>query len=529
MHLSAYEIILPLTNGEGKEIQDLSLLVNGLYGSVDVVAHQEVELLFSGDFDAVPKSLLARLISRGHLTEKTQDEERKDLQLLGRIYRLLISRIETAICILPTYDCNFRCPYCFERHRLKNGKEWLCGTISTEMIDAVFNAIQNERDKGHLVIHCTLYGGEPLLKENIQVVRYIGDKCRDMGLKMNAITNGYDLDEYIDLLDQYPFQQLQITVDGVSDINNALRVHRDGCGSYDKIMSNIELALEHGIDVHMRVNVGQNNIHGMKDLVEDLRNRGFVDKEEQRENSVNEGKSSERGKFSYYFKAVEYDEPENSVTEQEIMQELLDMGFSAEEAIARESQYFLPSDVFRSQISKKVLPPIMTAFCGSEMNSVIVDPYGKLFPCWDQVAKEDASIGFLDKESGRFIWDFEKARWLTRTSDLIQKCADCPYAFICRGGCASRAMAKNGSFFREYCGEIKEIFSFIAPRLAGEVYERTGDKELSLSWFEPLSLLSQEDRNIIMNTGSQKEILGILQKYGIPDMIKSCGNIESEC
>ena len=90
-------------------------------------------------------------------------------------------------------------------------------------------------------------------------------------------------------------------------------------------------------------------------------------------------------------------------------------------------------------------------------------------------------------------------------------------------------MAKHGSYFREYCGEVKEIFSFIAPRIAGEVYERTGDKELSLSWLEPLSKLNQEDRNVIMNTRSQKEIMNILQNNGILDMIRPYVNNENSC
>ena len=56
-------------------------------------------------------------------------------------------------------------------------------------------------------------------------------------------------------------------------------------------MENIKLALDHGIEISMRVNVNKTNISGIKTLIDELKPRGLT----------------EYKNFSYYFKsAFEY-------------------------------------------------------------------------------------------------------------------------------------------------------------------------------------------------------------------------------
>lgn len=107
-----------------------------------------------------------------------------------------------------------------------------------------------------------------------------------------------------------------------------------------------------------------------------------------------------------------------------------------------------------------------------------------------------------------------------RTVDLMESCSACPYAFICRGGCAAHAMNLHGSYFREYCGEFREMFDFIASHVVGAYWNKTHREELSLTLKEPLSRLTAIQRKNIMDTGSKKEILDILKTAGIFDTLK---------
>ena len=108
----------------------------------------------------------------------------------------------------------------------------------------------------------------------------------------------------------------------------------------------------------------------------------------------------------------------------------------------------------------------------AEMGMLVVDPFGKVFSCWDVVGKDDQATGYIQPGMSRFLWNFNKAKWRTRTVDLIPACQSCPYAFICRGGCASRSSNAYSDYFREFCGEIREVFAFTASRLAGQEWEK---------------------------------------------------------
>ncbi len=502
MRTSTYEIVLPLIGADGGEIKGKALLVNGLCGAFDVVKKEEAEKVAAGDLAGLSPALRERLLLRGHLTEKSEAEEIADLKMLGRIYRLLPARSGVGLVIMPTYDCNFRCPYCYESHRLKNGQEWLSCTMSQEMIGAVFAALEKYKEKGYTLGECTLYGGEPFLARNIDVVREIAGHSKALGLALGAVTNGYDLENYLDLLEEFNFKSLQLTVDGVGAVNDRRRIHKDGVPTYDRILQNAKLALGRGISISLRVNVGRENISDIGALVEDLRGRGFME-------------TDGSAVFSYYFKATDDDRnPENNVSEQDIIDELMKNGFSALEAIELNSAYSAPADALRQLFQKKIMPMVSTAYCGAEQGALVVDPFGRIYPCWDTVAVEDAAVGFTDSQSGRFLMNFAKAKWRTRTADLMPSCEACPYVFVCRGGCAARAFVEHGSYFRESCGKIKDIFAFVAPRIAGEAWAKGKEDELSLSLAEPLSHLTEAERQTLMESRSQKEILEIVKSAG---------------
>ena len=278
MRTSTYEIFLPLIGTDGKPIEGRALLLNGLYGAVDVVTQEEREIISAREFDKLPLPVFERLSLRGHITRKTEEEEIAEMQLLSRIHRAIPAWNGARLVIMPTYDCNFRCPYCVEQHRLKNGEAWLSSAMESETIDAVFAAVDHYKARGGAFASCVLYGGEPFLEKNREVVRRIVEKCSARGITIQASTNGYELEAFLDCIDEYPFDHLQITVDGVAEQNDRRRLHRDGLPTYDRILKNVELALQRGVAVSLRVNVGRENLHGIGALVDDLRARGFIEK-----------------------------------------------------------------------------------------------------------------------------------------------------------------------------------------------------------------------------------------------------------
>ena len=499
MRVSTYELFLPLTGEKEEEIKERTLLLNGLYGALDILKKEDADRVKTGDFAGLPLALREKLLLRGHITCRDKDAELADQKLLGRIYRTVFARSSIEPFIMPTYDCNFRCPYCFEHYRLHHGQQWLDQSMSPDMIEAVFKSLKDYKNRGYKVSGCTLYGGEPLLAKNIETVRSICRHCKEMGIGIRALTNGYELESFIDLIKEFKFTSLHITVDGAGPVNDRMRHHKSGCGTYEKILKNIELALQQGIWIKMRVNVNSDNLHKIKDLIDDITARGLT----------------KYNNYSYYFKAIsDYDHPENILQEHEIIDELISIGFTAQEAIEHQNQYKGLANGIQKLMKKESYPDFNPCYCGAEAGMMVIDPFGHVFTCTEIVAKEEAAIGYVDQERGRIIWSFDKARWHTRTTDLMTSCQGCPYAFICRGGCGARAMARYGSFFREDCGEHKEIIRYVASRVAGRAWEENHAQELTLSLAGPVARLTEADRKTIMETRNLKEIIEIIETAG---------------
>jgi hypothetical protein len=68
------------------------------------------------------------------------------------------------------------------------------------------------------------------------------------------------------------------------------------------------------------------------------------------------------------------------------------------------------------------------------------------------------------------------------------------------------------------------MFDFIASHVIGSHWNKTREEELSLTLKEPLSRLTAQQRETIMNTSSTKELMGILKATGL---LSSPGNEEN--
>lgn len=520
MRVSTYEIILPLIFECERESSDKALLFNGLYGALDVVGKQTAEKILKKDITRLSVTEREYLTFRGHITCKDEIDELGDAQLLGRTYRKIVARNSISLVILPTYDCNFRCPYCFERHRLIRGQDWLSHEMKPEVINAIFSALKVYKARGYSINNCTLYGGEPLLSENMLTVRDICEHAWEMNMSIGAVTNGYDLENYLDILSEFKFQSLQVTIDGVREINDRRRCHRDRLPTYERILRNIALALKRNVDVSLRVNVNRENLDNFSELIADLAVHGLKEtpQAEIRRNFVEKN----CGYFSYYFKAVsEATGSPTYVTEREVLDAIIATGISPLDAIYKQSQYSGIAKIIHRIINKKKIFSFSPTYCGAERGMLVIDPYGKIFPCWDFVSRYEDAIGFTDSVSGKFFFGFNRAKWRTRTSDIMKPCCFCPYIFICRGGCASAAERKYKDYFRENCGEIKEIFSYVTPRIVGREFEKSKKTEMSISLAPFLSRLTEVERSILMNSNNRKELLEILKSTGLLEIQNS--------
>ncbi len=439
MRSSSYNIYVSLENEENEYI-----LFNGFTGTIDVVSksvYDQIDKAANGSIaiEDINKDILDILIKRGYITEKTEEVEREEFR---NVVSLVQKHMQDYVnfTIMPTYNCNFRCSYCFEKNRLKNGTEWLEANMKKEVVDRIFSYMDELEAEGKKVSkEITLYGGEPLLKENHDIVKYFVDKCVERSIKLSAITNGYDLTYFKDVLGKGKIERLQITIDGIGDYHNKKRFLKGNMPTFDTIVSNIDEILELDVIISIRSNIDVSNIDQIDKLVDFYKHKGWVKKEN----------------FEYYFKNVHncYIDKKKYVDEEKLWKKMEEANGSYENSnigtgIAKSLMYMFEK-------GKPIIP--RASFCGATSAMLVVDPFGDVYPCWEVVGqKEDCCIGNImegiSKENKIYKY------WRERDINHIEACSKCSYAIFCGGGCPAHVRSNKGDIYLPHCTEYKELF-----------------------------------------------------------------------
>ena len=292
--ISQYAICLPLEDAKQYAY------INGCYGDFQIVPQNIGEIICKG---AVAKGETGEYLRSIHyLIPQETDEEALIAQTLEKV------RGETgkyfSFSFVPSYRCNFHCPYCFEKDISAICPEWMKTTLSKEAVDRIFAFADQLLQKGNRFHNIRLFGGEPLLPGHREIVEYIGGKSLVYHTPVETITNGYYIDEYADLIRKYPFESFKITLDGTRDIHDQRRAPA-GAGSFDRIIANVRILLDMGKKVTLRTNVNRENMGDILKLQQTYGELGF----------------SQRENFKYYFKSTIscFEKPEKSVSDAEIM------------------------------------------------------------------------------------------------------------------------------------------------------------------------------------------------------------------
>lgn len=453
--LSSYTIPVKLDGAP-----DQVMLIHGYTGAIDI-AHKNITAFLQarGPLDPASAPFSEQtwnvLVARGYITTKTAEEEQAFVARMADAFHRR-NKLFNGFTFIPSYDCNFRCPYCVEAQMSCNGSQWSKQAFTREMVDRAYAAM--EEIGPHREFHVKqilLYGGEPLLGENKEIVRYMVEKGHALGYRFKAITNGYDLEEFRDLLNPEMIYTLQITVDGSKEWHDQRRTHyRDG-GSFDKIIRNIGLALEAGVGVTVRVNTDRNNFDSLGELKELFTNLGYY--EYDKLFSLHIGWLFDND-ITPDLKGGQQENPGN--IDYFDLKELHRKLKNSELAVS------CPSDgLYRNlytAISRKKLVNLNPTGCTSQSGAYVFDPKGDIYSCLEAVGLSDYSLGNYAAADGIRWRADEVERWHSINIATSPKCSKCRYALLCRGGCAFKRMQDNGQ--ANYCESFVEMLRTAANK-----------------------------------------------------------------
>ncbi len=264
------------------EDQDSTILFNSVTRGVNKLKTEHVSKInryLNGNLQEMISEEMKDAISELYIDEYIVPDTYKEKELFTKVRRDRDQESRIVMYFIPTFNCDFRCPYCIVSAtdhdcmnpqnvisdlETENAANWLIGY-------AIDNQIKN--------VTVDLFGGEPMLghKQNLKFFKKLNElKDRDIELEYNMISNCYNLSEQnLKELKSVGLNSIQVTIDGPKNVHDKRRIRSNGNGSFDKIIQNIEMCRDFGLRITIRINIDQENAPHIKELIQYLAERKF--------------------------------------------------------------------------------------------------------------------------------------------------------------------------------------------------------------------------------------------------------------
>ena len=347
------------------------------------------------------KEDLVQALINGGMIYKEQIDELKMIKVSS-----LKSRYNSKILsytIAPTMSCNFKCDYCFEAGKRYN-------TMSEETMEDTINFIVKDSLTCE-TINISWYGGEPLLaiKQIQKISNGIMAKINNnIKFISSMVTNGYLLSrENAIILKEIGVKRVQITLDGSKESHDKRRILLNGEGSFNKIIDNIKNCYDL-LDINIRVNLDKRNSNEYIEVLEELE------------------KANLKNKVSIYIAPVDNINDTAQCT----------TGLNEYEFADNQDDFYRELKNRNFKLNNKISTKL--GVCGAVSdNSILIDPLGDLYKCWNDIAYKDKNIGHI---KAGISMNNEYLRWMDYDPMKRKVCLECTLLPVCMGGCPHSAL-----------------------------------------------------------------------------------------
>ncbi len=418
---------------------------SGAVHCVDDVAYDIIEMLEEGiNRNNITVNILKKY---SHLPEVTKEEiteifdDIEELKRQGKlfsedIYAKMSSEFKKrqsvvkAICLHVAHDCNLACKYCFaEEGEYQQGHRGLMSyEVGKKALDFL---IENSGTRKNLEVD--FFGGEPLMNWDVvkKLVAYgrEQEKLYNKNFRFTLTTNGILLDDEVMEFANREMGNVVLSLDGRKEVNDKLRVSRNGKGSYDTILPKfLKMAEERnqqnyyirGTYTHYNTDFANDILH-MADL-------GF------KELSMEP--------------VVASPEADYALTEEDLPKLLAEYDRLACEMIKRKKEgkdfhfYHYTIDLTGGPCIVKRI-----SGCGVGTEYLAVTPEGDLYPCHQFVGDEHFLLGnvFEGIKNADVCDEFKACNIYSH-----EECKNCFARMYCSGGCAANAYHTTGSISGVY-------------------------------------------------------------------------------
>lgn len=271
MIASKYNVIIP-ANGKN--------YIFNLASQCLIEANEEIINYLKNDSDdfELSKEELDELYNNGIIVDSYDYEVSR---LKSNVTSLKFDRSRYGVFLSLTSGCNLNCTYCYQdKRKTLNSK----GYLTPENWDILYEHFKQEIAKFNVKYFIVaLFGGEPM-SDDAMLQKIVTDlrnlQTDDLKVQMVMITNGTLFTE--ENVDFYcnNVQTIQITLDGLKDVNDKFRIYSDGRGSFDNIIKSLRLIKDHNngdspCELCLRVNVNEDTVNQAHEFVDFIIKEGI--------------------------------------------------------------------------------------------------------------------------------------------------------------------------------------------------------------------------------------------------------------
>lgn len=236
------------------------LLYHTMTKALLLLTHEEAET-----YKTTPTAL-PQLVEEWFLVPQSHDD-----RLLSRQIRDVAKMLEkkmgaiTNYTILTTTDCNARCFYCYEMGRSRIP---MSHDLALQTADYIISHSQGKK------VSIQWFGGEPLY--NKPIITLICHRLTDADIEYTStmVSNGYLFNEGTikEAKESWFLKEVQITLDGTEEIYNRSKAYiYKGVNAYRRVINNIHLLQDSGINVCIRINIDTYNVDNLSELTDVLK------------------------------------------------------------------------------------------------------------------------------------------------------------------------------------------------------------------------------------------------------------------
>lgn len=348
--------------------------------------------------------------------------------------------------------CNMHCDYCFYCDEMQKRKVQSYGLMSEETLK---NIIRKTIINAEGSVTYAYQGGEPTLRGIgffKKAVEFQKKYNRRRIVVNNVIqTNGLEInDEWCRFFAEEHFL-VGISIDGIREVHDTYRHDKKGNATYEKVVKATESMDRYGVDYNILTVVNKKTICHLDEIYKEYQKRGW--------------------KYQQYIECLDPLEEGHLKTKYAISPEeygkfqtrLFELWYRDWK---KNRQPFIRR--FENYIGMLLgYPPEACEQRGTCGIQYVVEADGGVYPC-DFYMLDNYYLGnFNENRLAEIDEKRKESGFLERSYNLEPKCRQCPYYFLCRGGCQRHRDPVIGTeYYRNYfCDGYKMFFEKCSDKM----------------------------------------------------------------